>query len=39
MRHNKELDLTFVRIANTKKLASALHQLMKEAEEKGGEDG
>ena len=33
-----ELDLTFVRIANSKKLTSALYQLMKEAEEKGEKD-
>lgn len=35
---NRELDLTFVRIVNTHKLTSALRELMKEAEEKGGQD-
>lgn len=33
-----ELDLTFVRIANNKKLTSALYRMMKEAEEKGEKD-
>lgn len=34
---SKELDLTFVRIANNKKLTLALYQLMREAERKGAE--
>lgn len=35
---SKELDLTFVRIANNKKLTLALYQLMREAERKGYEE-